>query len=206
MISKTIILSLSMLTSAYLRANDNISYNYGDIDYGISGSSINRLQVFKFDSSFSIKDKYYLVTNIDRELSNGNIFNTRNTLSLSLGFHVDITRKTDFYAEMGYKHSRVSINIIDANTQNSETLKLTENGFITAIGTRTKFNNKFELITNIRYANINNAAIDSTGNSIFDNDGTNYGVTGLYKFNSNNSIKFGLDTFDGFLVGWRFKW
>lgn len=217
---KKIAVSLSMLaTTTSLMANENISYDYFDLSYGYSGSSFTREDTYTLDSSFSINDRFYLKAGIERLLRE-NEYGTnhhkklgRTNYNFSLGFHTKISKRTDFYAELGYEHSKISVPFFDVNSSSYYNFKHSKDSFVASIGTRTAFSEKFEFLTKLQYVNRDypNYPIyqDSNDRILFEtfrNDDVNLSLMGLYKFNSKNALKFGVDTSSGYTLGWRYNW
>jgi len=221
---KNTLISLSILSASATVANDNINYNYLDLSYGYSATSNHRDDTFKLGGSFSLNDNFYLVASakrliIDQKRVDVNNIFTQNNYSLSLGFHTSISKRNDFYAEVGHNNSRISVPYYDEVSNTFKPFNYSKNDFIASIGTRTAFGKKFELITGVHYKSrqsqyisypvheiINGSPVIEGFNTFGNKSNINLSVSGLYKFNDKNSLRFGIDEIDGFILGYRFNW
>ena len=220
-----IILSLSLFTTTCLIANDEVSYDYlgfNYADYG-TGNSHND-KVYGLDFSFGINENWYLAIDAERlmtyeKTAQANGLYTKNTYDFSLGFHKEVTDRTDFFAQLGVEHSRVSVPVLYNTEELTEFRRFatSNNNIVGKVGLRTAFNNKFETSVALRtgakqYPNYqvwSSSLLGGyrlTGFSKFEYDSVEVEAFGLYKFNKSNALKFGLDSVDGYKVGWRYNW
>ncbi len=222
-----VILPLTLFTATSLLANDEISYDNVDFNYADFGTAHSHDdKVYGLDFSFSINDNWYLSLDAERlmvyqKASAPDSLYTKNSFDFSLGFHKGISAKTDFFAELGIEHTKVSVPIL-VNTVDFtgfENFKISSNDVVGKIGLRTAFNEKLELNISLNTggkqypsyqvwspSRFSDSGYRQTGFSKFNYENINVEVLGLYKFNKNNALKAGYDLVDGFKVGWRYNW
>ena len=193
------ILTASMLTSTSLLANDNIKYDWVELDLGFSSTSFSDQYSAIISSSFSLSDRFYVTMDASRGIRDYNWRDNKsamNEYSLSLGFHTAMGEKTDFYSELGLGRLDEENKYYSQFTNDYVYFNVKQNFAQLKLGTRTAFTEKFELITNITFKDDYLHTID-------------LGVKGVYKFNKKSSLTFGRDTSDNkgdVFIGWRYNW
>lgn len=192
MLKKTIFVGM-IFTSFHLKANDEISYDWFEISYGdrLNGS----LSEFTtLAGSFAISDIFYITADASKYRRFSLI--DEKSIGIRLGFHKDLSQKTDFYAEFGYRN----LNFEGLESSDSVGFK---------IGTRSVLSPKFELITHLEYKDIELELFSDDFRYSHSQSGLSCGVKALYKFNKNSNISFGLSADDSFVspsIGYRFNW
>jgi hypothetical protein len=171
-----------LTTHIYASANDEINYNYLELGYdyfNLSGN--NHADGLYLNGAFDLSDRFYLggyYNNLSTDLADSDRY------GLFLGFHTDISNNTDFYSNI--RMGQIDTKFFDSFTYGAE------------FGTRTAFNEHFELITLAAYNQLEKIS-----------DGyLELGVKGLFKFNNANSITAGVSSLDGDLganIGYRFS-
>ena len=191
---KTLLITSILTTSLTTLANDEIDYTWMEINYtNIESDTYGSLYSITLDGSYAINDDFYLEADFS-QVNKGTNSLTNNSYRFSLGFNKSIADKTDFYAELGYRWYDLQNN----------------GGFLATIGTRTILSDKFELITALDYQDYN---VSRRGDYIdrlnAADEGFSLGVTGLYKFNKNSSIHFGVKEKASNVsptIGYRYSW
>ena len=185
---KKLILTGLLTTTLYAQANEKINYSYLEIGYGYLNYADNLTpNGFYLDGAFDMSDHFYLGGHVDKRNSGNSDFNR---YDLTLGFHTNGSGKTDFYTE--FRIGNLDFGNIDGSTM------------ALFAGTRTAFNEKFELITKIGFTNLDE--IDQPeGNNIIIYEAD---VKGVFKFTKNQAITAGLENYDGEFgakVGYRYS-
>ncbi len=179
---RKLLLTSLLGTNLYAQANDDINYNFFEIGYGYTDfDNSAHADGFYLDGAFELSDRFYIGAFTDnRDLRNFDF----NRYGLSLGFHTNGSGKTDFYTE--FKAGRFEINNLNNNTLGLYA------------GTRTAFNQRFELISKFGYTHV-----DDLNDNFWEAE-----LKGLFKFNDQHAMTLGLDSFDGepgAKVGYRFS-
>lgn len=173
-----------------VKANDSISYNY--LEVGLSKTDSKFQSFFDdrygefFNASFNLSDRFYGGGFLHHKGSSS-FSGFSGSYGLFLGFHTDISARTDFYTQLNT--SRIDFRGFDSN----------EYGLL--FGTRTAFNDHFELITKVgyRYTHAMNE-----GN-------LEAGLKGVFNFNEKHAVFVEYDTLDydvnlrEYKLGYRFS-
>lgn len=184
---KLILISL-LVSNMSVQANEEISYSYFEFGYGYLDYADNLApDGFYIDSAFDLSDHFYIGGHIDSRDSGNSDFDR---YEMAFGFHTNWSRKTDFYTE--FRVGQLEFGNIDGTT--------------TAIfsGTRTAFNDRFELIIKIGFTNLDGIR-QPEGNNIIIYEAA---VKGLFKFTSNQALTAGFENYDGEFgakIGYRYS-
>jgi hypothetical protein len=185
---KKILLTGLLATSISAQANEDINYSFLEIGYGYLDYANNLTpDGFYLDAAFDVSDHFYMGGHVDKRNSGNSDFDR---YDLSLGFHTNGSSKTDFYTE--FRVGNLNFGNIDGSTM----------GIFA--GTRTAFNEKFELITKIGVTNLDD--IDQPeGNNIMIYEAD---VKGVFKFTKNQAFTGGVESYDGKFgakIGYRYS-
>lgn len=184
---KLILISL-LAFNMNAQANEDINYSYLEIGYGYLDYASNLApDGFYIDGAFDLSDHFYIGGHIDSRDSGNSDFNR---YDIAFGFHTNGSRKTDFYTE--FRAGQLEFGNIDGTT--------------TALfaGTRTAFNDRFELITKIGFTNLDGIR-QPKGNNIIIYEAN---VKGLFKITNNQALTAGLESYDGEFgakIGYRYS-
>lgn len=184
---KLILISL-LASNMSVQADEEINYSHLEFGYGYLDYASNLApEGFYIDGGFDLSDHFYIGGYIDSRDSGNSDFNR---YDIAIGFHTNGSSKTDFYSE--FRAGQLEFGNIDGTT--------------TAIfaGTRTAFNDRFELITKIGFTNLDGIR-QPEGNNIIIYEA---GVKGLFKFTNNQAFTTGLESYDGefaIKIGYRFS-
>lgn len=179
---RKLIVTALLVTNLASQANDDINYNYLELGYGyVDFSNNSHADGFYLDGAFDLSNRFYLGGFLDlRDIGN----NDFDRYGVTLGFHTIGTGKTDFYSEL-------DLGRLDLRQGESTTYGLN-------VGTRTAFNNRFELISKLGYTHIDRA-----------NDGYFQAeLKGLFKLSDNQAVTAGFESLDGdpgASIGYRFS-
>ena len=183
-------LLLTGLLAAHInaQANEHINYNYLEIGYGYLDYANNLTpDGFYLEGAFNVSDHFYLGGHVDKRNSGNSDFNR---YDLTLGFHTNGSSKTDFYTE--FRLGNLDFGRIDGTTK------------ALFAGTRTAFNDKFELITKIGFTNLDGIN-QPEGNNIIIYEAD---VKGVFKFTKKQAFTAGLEHYDGEFgakIGYRYS-
>ena len=193
---RKIILPVLLVGTMNLYANEDISYDWGEINFeGRKAGSYATGDALTLASSFAISDSFYIRGDVSRA-KHDTLSIYENAFALGLGFHKSIDANTDFYTELSYLNN------------DPKGFKIAQ-GFEFTVGSRTIFSSTFELITAIGYKDMD---LDDRPNYLQlrnSEGGFNFGLTGLYKLGAHSSIHFGVKHEDSVfspLVGYRWNW
>ncbi len=185
---KKLILTGLLTSTLCAQANEEINYNYLEIGYGYLDYADNLTpDGFYLEGAFDVSDHFYLGGHVDNRTSGNSDFNR---YDLTLGFHTNGSSKTDFYTE--FRVGNLEFGNIDGSTM------------ALFAGTRTAFNEKFELITKNGFTNLDGIA-QPEGNNIMIYEAD---IKGVFKFTKSQSITTGLEYYDGEFgakVGYRYS-
>lgn len=179
---RKLLLTSLLATHLYAHANEDINYNFFEIGYGYTDfdNSVHA-DGFYLDGSFELTDRFYIGAFTDnRDLNNFDF----NRYGLSFGFHTNGSGNTDFYSE--FKAGKFDISNISSNTLGLYA------------GSRTAFNDRFELISKFGYTHV-----DDLNDNYWEAE-----LKGVFKFDDQHAMTLGLDSFDGepgAKVGYRFN-
>ena len=185
---QSIILAALLLASSYAGAQ-SVSYDYlelgyqsVDIDNGPSGNG------WSLGGSFSFAERWYGFANFSNADFNFGI--DLEQLAVGAGYHLPLSKATDFFAELAYIDASAGANGFDSAD---------DNGFGASIGARGMLTPKFELQGTISYVDLGGGA-----------DGTALGAEGWYHFNpqfaGGVTTAFGDDANTiGLALRWNFK-
>lgn len=186
---KTLIASL--LLSFNLKAENNISYDY--LDFGLSNTVIEKFDFNSYNASisgsfikgsFDISKSFYAGGFYDFKSSSS--FSYRNTYGLFMGYHKNLTKRTDFYTELDA--ARIDSRGFDSNIYGVST------------GSRTAFTENFELISRLGYKHTHETSHGELEAAL----------TGLFKFNEKHAVFLELEADDDINIverklGYRFS-
>ncbi len=185
---KKLTLTAFLIINISAQANKDIHYNFLEIGYGYLDINDNiNPDGFYLDGAFNLSDRFYIGGFIDGRASQGIDFNR---YDISLGFHTSMTNKTDFYTNL--RLGKIEYDNLDGNTVGLYA------------GTRTAFNDRFELISKIGLTNIDDIEFVNGANQII----YEAEVKGLFKFTPSQALTAGLESFEGnpgARVGYRFS-
>lgn len=170
------------------QANEDINYRYLEIGYGYLDYANNLApDGFYIDGAFDLSDHFYIGGHIDDRDSGNSDFNR---YDLTLGFHTNGRNKTDFYTD--FRVGKLEFGNIDGTTM----------GLFA--GTRTAFNDRFEVITKIGVTNLDGIR-QPEGNNIMIYEAD---IKGLFKFSTNQALTAGVEIYDeefGGKIGYRYS-
>ena len=177
MLKKTIFVGI-LFTSIHSKANDEISYDWFEISYGekLNGSSS---EFTALAGSFAISDRFYITADASK-YRRFNLIDEK-SIGIRLGFHKDLTQKTDFYAEFGYRN----LNFGGLGSSDKVGFKF---------GTRSVLSPKFELITHLEYKDIELELFSDEFRFSHSQSGLSYGTKALYKIDKRSNIQLILST------------
>lgn len=185
---KKLILTGLLATNMFAQANEDINYSYLEVGYGYLDYADNLTpDGLYLEGAIDLSDHFYIGAHIDKRDSGNSDFNR---YDLTLGFHTNGTSNTDFYTEL--RAGKLDFGNIDGSTL----------GIFA--GTRTAFNDKFELISKIGFSNLDGIN-QPEGNNIIIYEAE---LKGLFKFTKNQAITAGLESYDGEFgakVGYRYS-
>ena len=171
------ILTGLLATNMYVQANEEINYSYLEIGYGyLDLQNNNAIKGLYLDGAFNLSDHFYISGYVeDRDLRNIDF----NRYHLSLGFHTNGSSKTDFYTD--FRVGKIEYDNLDGKTAGLYA------------GTRTAFNDRFELISKVGFTHVDNIRYaDGKSANIYEAE-----VKGLFKFSNNQAMSASLENFDG---------
>ncbi len=185
---KKLILIGLLTANLSAQANEDINYNYLEIGYGYLDYANNLApDGFYIDGAFDLTDHFYLGGHIDDRDSGNSDFNR---YDLSVGFHTNGSSNTDFYTD--FRVGKLKFGNIDGTTM----------GIFA--GTRTAFNERFELVTKIGVTNLDGIR-QPEGNNIMIYEAD---IKGIFKFTNNQAITAGVERYDGEFgakIGYRYS-
>ncbi len=167
---KKLLLIGLLATNVSAQANDDINYNYLELGYGYIDLGRNNIDGLYIDGSVAITDSFYLGGYYDNKGTGGFDLDRYGAF---FGYHRGISNKTDFY-------SQIELGQFDNNSRDSFIYGLN-------VGTRTNFNQHFELITKAGYTQV-----DDISDGYFEAE-----VKGLFKFNEKHAISTAIESIDG---------
>lgn len=179
---KKLLFTALLATQLNAQANDDINYNYFELGYDYLDLSESRhADGFYLDGSFDLTDSFYMGGYYTSLSGRGADIDR---YGLNFGAHTDISNKTDFYGHL--KLGQIDTRFYDSFTYGAE------------FGTRTAFNERFELITLAGFTQI-----DDISDGFYE-----LGVKGLFKFSDTQGITAGVKSLDGDFgaeLGYRFS-
>ena len=185
---RLILISL-LASNAYAQDKKDISYNFLEIGYGYIDLARDQApDGFYLDGAFDLSEHFYIGGLVDNRETRTSDFNRYN---ISFGFHTNGDSNTDFYTNLTFGKLQTG------------TLRDGRTAGIFA-GTRTAFNEKFELISRLGFSNVENINHDDGDNIIV----YEAEVKGLFKFSKNQAIIGALESYDsdfGAKVGYRYS-
>lgn len=170
-----------MAAGAPAFADNEINYNYLELGYGYLDLPGGHADGLYLDGSVELSERFYLGGFYEQKDSGPFDFDR---YGLNLGFHSNGTGRTDFYSEF-------NLGQLDVRFNDSLTYGLTA-------GTRTAFNERFELISKVGVTHI-----DKADDSFYE-----VGLKGLFKINAQNALTAEIESLDGdpaVSLGWRFS-
>ena len=185
---KKLILTGLLVVSMNTQANEDINYSYLEVGYGYLDYAKNLTpDGFYLEGAFDVSEHFYIGGHVDKRNSGNSDFNR---YDLSLGFHTNGSSNTDFYTEF-------RVGYLDFGRIDGSTMAL-------FAGTRTAFNEKFELITKIGVTNLDD--IDQPeGNNIMVYEAD---VKGVFKFTKKQAFTASVESYDGKFgakIGYRYS-
>lgn len=234
---KKLILTLSTLISANVLADDkivtdnNISYDWSEISYGTdinnsTTSTFKSVDTMKINAAKSLTDKIYisgglsLLHDNSRYRLNKDEFN-QVQLFTRLGFHAKLSKRTDFFSEIGVEHLRTSNIAMWTHSFDSNLIFVDniQNNINAKIGTITQISDKFQIKTALNYADqqlpmeYNQTNPKGSNIQFFlgimpDERDLHFNLDMFYKIKKYSQFKFGLGSKQGETVsiGWRYNW
>ncbi len=184
---KKLILTGLLAAQLQVQANDGINYNYLEVGYGYLDYTNNLTpDGFYLDGAFDLSDRFYIGGHIDNRDSGRVDFNRHD---VTLGFHTIGSGKTDFYTDL--RVGRLDFGNIEGNTLG------------VYVGTRTAFNDRFELISKLGVTNLDDISQPEGNNLIiYEAD-----VKALFKFAEQQAVTAGVENYDGEFgakIGYRY--
>lgn len=179
--NKKWLMATLLATGAPAMADNAINYDFLELGYGYLDLPGGHADGFYLDGAFDLSERFYLGGFYEHKGARPVDFDR---YGINLGFHTNGSQKTDFYAEF-------NLGQLDVQFADSATYGLTA-------GTRTAFNERFELISKLAFTHI-----DKADDSFYE-----LGLKGLFKINQQHAISAEVESFDGdpaFNLGWRFS-
>ncbi|WP_395372890.1 hypothetical protein [Marinicella sp. W31] len=177
-----------LATQMNVNAAEDIDYDFLEIGYGyLDLSNDGSTDGFYLDGAFELSDHFYMGGYFDNRRYRGIDLNRYH---LIVGYHTEGSAQTEFYTDLRIGH-------LDFGNVDGSTLGL-------FAGTRTTITDRFELITEIGFTNIDDINHDDGNNLII----YEAEVKGLFKLTKKQGITAGLEYYDddfGAKVGYRYS-
>lgn len=184
---KKLILTGLLTVHMHVQANEDIDYSYLEIGYGyLDYANDLTPDGFYLEGAFDLSDRFYMGGHLDNRDSGPVDFNRHD---VTLGFHTNGSGKTDFYTDL--RVGRLDFGHIEGNTVG------------VFAGTRTAFNERFELVSKLGVTNLDEINQPQGDNLIiYEAD-----VKALFKFAEQQAVTAGVENYDGEFgakVGYRY--
>ena len=184
-----------LIINTPILAGEKRNYDFNELSYGSSGSSLNHNRILTYNHSHSFSDRFYLTAGLTQS-SSSNVVDPSFFTKAEIGFgsHKQITDITDIYLEFSYSNYWLH------NLENKLAIISMKSGSITDIS------NNIQLITEVSF----NKFLQKNNNDLtyFNRrpKDIEFEISGLFELKNKNQFILGASSNKGFpYFGFKFK-